>query len=86
MTDLTEIRRAKFEAAMDAADKNPGVWLGDRYSNWYGETAWIGFNAALDSCVVELPKIRKCGEWSDLAGYEQDDMIDAIHAAGVKTK
>ncbi|MNQ14481.1 hypothetical protein D3C85_274330 [compost metagenome] len=43
---------------------------------------WSGWNAAMDSVCVELP--GPC-EAIDIA-YFNADVIDAIHAAGVRTK
>lgn len=85
MTDsIVEARRVRFEQAMDAADKNPGQWLDGKYQNAYGQAAWVGYNAALDSLVIDLPA------YHELHGKDASDVYDAlcgsIHAAGVKTK
>lgn len=79
MTDkIQQARRAAFEAAMDAQDKNPGQWLGSSYSNPYGECSWIGFNAALDSLCIELP-----GDTCGRTDYDQgrDSGIEDCRAA-----
>jgi hypothetical protein len=94
---LIEARRAGFEAAMDAADKNPGQWLNGSYRNAYGQAAWIGYNAALDSVVVELPGYMGLGQactgtpMSEIRAHNHfNDAITqckkAIRAAGVRTK
>lgn len=84
MDSIIEARRAKFEAAMDAVDKNPGQWLDGQYQNQYGQAAWIGYNAALDSLVIELPSHDQYFE--DEARCAVDACREAIEKAGVKTK
>lgn len=82
MTDkITEARRAKFEAWEDAGDITRS---GDFYENPYVECAWQGFNAALDSVVVELPSCdpSEAVQHGDVI----NDCRNAIHAAGVRTK
>jgi hypothetical protein len=59
MKTIEETRRGMFEAQMEALGKNPGQWLGDKYSNTYGDAAFIGFNAALDAVVIELPELAE---------------------------
>jgi hypothetical protein len=80
MDSVIEARRAKFEAAMEAADKNPGQWLGGHYQNQYGQVAWEAYNAALDSLVVDLP-LEACNGMMNGERVRQ-----AIEKAGVKTK
>jgi hypothetical protein len=58
MTNLTEIRRPGFEAEYAKKyGKQPGRWGMDqgKYRMEHAEVAWWGYNAALDSVVVELP-------------------------------
>jgi hypothetical protein len=87
MDSVIEARRAKFEAAMDAADKNPGQWLDGQYQNQYGQAAWIGYNAALDSLVVELPEVIEGGSFTKSAQRRAvRKVVEAIEKAGVRTK
>jgi hypothetical protein len=93
MTDITEIRRAAFEAKYPVPDD---VYWGahvntycvsgvaDSYSCNYW-MMWDCWNAAIDSVVVELPEAwRSAGSTHELMHKHQT--VDAIHAAGIKTK
>lgn len=100
MESLIEVRRAGFEAihadevkrlarqygvqpSLDVSYEKDEAGL---YRSGVVQAAWWGFNAALDSVVVELPKEVAAGRWADDIGYFKDDIIEAIHAAGIKTK
>ena len=87
MTDITEIRRAGFEVAYAKKyGKQPGRWGMDqeKYRMEHAEVAWWGYNAALDSVVVDLPKPYQNHLDGDV--FDADDVIAAIHDAGIKTK
>lgn len=92
MNNQTEDRRAKFEAYAIREGGHLGrcVDSGDYVSDIV-HGAWLGFNAALDSVVVELPHrySDSCTEISEQS-HAYNDAFDrckeAIHAAGVKTK
>jgi len=87
MTDLTEIRRAKFEHAVrrDWSEREAVLErLSDGYMHNPIDTAWWGFNAALDSVVVDLPKPYQNHLDGDV--FDADDVIEAIQTAGIKTK
>lgn len=96
MIDLIEVRRAKFEEWACAFGWGAGRMSG-RDAKYYRETttqvAWVAWNTALDSAVVELPaKASECegGSYSVMqamaANQMRDKCRDAIHAAGVPTK
>lgn len=56
MTDkIQQARRAAFESQMEALNKSPGEWRGNHYSNPYGNSSWLGFNAALDCVLIDSP-------------------------------
>jgi hypothetical protein len=100
MTDLKEARRAGFEAWADTiglsvtrASQGMMFANGRRvpaggYVLIESVTAWMAYNAALDSALVEMPNI---GDFIDLSGQGLNaksylvDLVDAIHAAGIKT-
>jgi hypothetical protein len=84
MDDITEVRRAKFEAAMSIAGYSCFEWQGDHYKYGDIDDMWRGFSLALDSVVVELPKSYQNHLDEDV--FDADDVIEAIHAAGVRTK
>lgn len=70
MSDLIEARRAKFEQAY--AEKYPGMPLGwndniGAYMYAHANGAWFGYQAALDTLVVELPDEEWKGD--DEEGY-----------------
>jgi hypothetical protein len=101
MSDLIEARREAFEAwhcerfkteyqtGQPTRDKHNGV-----YDDYYGpadeQERWLMWNAALDSVVVELPKIEfdddmNKAEWSAIKSTRRA-CREAIHAAGIRTK
>jgi hypothetical protein len=84
MTDITEIRRAGFEAAMSIAGYSRFGWQGDHYKYGDIDDMWRGFNLALDSVVVELPP--KFEDVTGLFSYDADEVLLRLSAAGVKTK
>jgi hypothetical protein len=60
MDSITKARRAKFEAAYQAKYQGmPLGWSDGAGAYLYGHAngAWFGYNAALDSLVIELPHI-----------------------------
>jgi len=94
---LIEVRRAGFEAWQMAALAGDGYspdyvrWTMERrhdgvYSSTYVNGAWIGYNAALDSVVVELPKPHYEFDGDPAPEMMASEIIKAIHAAGVRTK
>ena len=98
MTDVTEVRRAAFEADC-RANNIPFLWrctghgYTDKYANPVYQARWEGYNAALDSVVVELPaQANECegGSYSVMQAIAANQVLakflNAIHAAGVKTK
>jgi hypothetical protein len=92
MTDLTEIRRAAFEAQYPVPDD---VYWGahvntycasgvaDSYSCNYW-MMWDCWKAALDSVVVELPP--KFEDVTGLFSYDADEVVLRLKASGIKTK
>lgn len=105
MTNETQqARRAAFEAwyVTDCADNAQITITQEEVSKLRGKHGdyreraalhgkWVGFNAALDSLVIELPNRYSdaCAETSPLSrAYNDafDRCRDAIHAAGVKTR
>lgn len=96
MTDkIMEARRAGFESAISdilvaegyKRDSVPSIIA--RGSNGEYQTirvngAWIGFNAALDSVCVDLNVTALDFEGEDF--LMKCDVIEAIDAAGVRTK
>lgn len=86
MDDMTEVRRAKFEAW---ADEDCLDMIGDEYENPYVQSAWSAWSAALDSVVVDLP-MPSMSEYANRNGLNCaveaiEWAKEAIHAAGVKT-
>jgi hypothetical protein len=87
MTNLTEIRRPGFEAEYAKKyGKQPGRWGMDqgKYRMEHAEVAWWGYNAALDSVVVELPP--KFEDVTGLFSYDADEVLLRLNAAGIKIK
>jgi hypothetical protein len=83
MDSVIEARRAKFEAW--AAEKwldNPDVLKRCGYGYMYdpADTAWYGYEAALDSLVIKLP-FEACNGMMNGERVRQ-----AIEKAGVKVK
>ena len=64
----------------------------DKYQNSVTSKAWSAWNAALDSVVIELPNPEisyGCmgeGMGDGWESYGAEEVREAIHAAGVKTK
>lgn len=92
--NIEEQRRKAFEARMGpilrkerigdpdkAFDKDPD----GRYYRNYVYSAWLAWNAALDSLVIELPGSFMPGE-AQHPCIEVPDIIEAIEAAGLKVK
>ena len=102
MNNQTEVRRAKFGVWMrshhwlseisHSFDEEDGEYFSSEV-----QVAWEAYSAALDSVVVELPSpesMKFCpstsGDYD--AGFDHGqtqaraDFIEAIHAAGIKTK
>lgn len=91
MSDLTEARRAKFEAwvidfhrgssldgEIHSDERYPslnGQWI---YDDWHIQSAWAAYSAALDSLVIELP-FEACNGMMNGERVRQ-----AIEKAGVK--
>ena len=101
MDSVIEARRAKFEACMSQALIDEGYdsvsvpclmnrGSDGQYSSVRIRGAWQGYNAALDSLVVELPPITQTlytkKEAYFCAKQTLEWVTDSIHAAGVKTK
>jgi hypothetical protein len=96
MTDITEIRRAGFEAwantvGLSVTRASQGMMFANGrrvpaggYVLFESVTAWMAYNAALGSVVVDLPKPYQNHLDGDV--FDADDVIAAIHAAGIKTK
>lgn len=100
MTDsIIEARRVRFEEwqmgqlvregySSDSAHCVMERGLDGRYLCSRVNDSWIGYNAALDSLVIDLPAIAEIvteGGWlSDT--MDADEVIEAIEKAGVKTK
>jgi hypothetical protein len=63
--------------------------LGDYAIVWV-QGAWLGWVASRAALVIELPAdchLSRDGlDECHLAGQMRDDIINAIHAAGIKTK
>ena len=94
---VEEVRRAAFDLGMREILLGEGYCLltvpevmargsDGRYSSVRVRGAWEGFNLALDAVEIQLPKEVAAGRWADDTGYFKDDVIEAVHAAGVKTK
>jgi len=87
MTDkITEARRAEFEHWCKA--NGYPCWSSKGFDHLDGYTSrktferWLCWNAALDSVCVELPhSVDRAGSY-----IEKIRTIQAIHAAGVRTK
>lgn len=66
-------------------DRQGGVYI---WAN--AESAWLAWQASRAALCVELPAdchLSRDGlDECHLAGQMRDDIIEAIHAAGVKTK
>jgi hypothetical protein len=100
MDSVVEARRAKFEVwAAEKWPDNPDVLKRCGYGYMYdpADTAWYGYEAALDSLAVELPELTEPDapedafddSWRD--GYTaarryRSQCRQAIEKAGVKTK
>lgn len=60
------------------------------YRNMYVAERWIGWQASRESLVIELPAdahLSRDGlDEHYQAGHMRDQIVEAIHAAGVKTK
>lgn len=84
MTDkIMEARRVKFEAYI--GDSGSLYFLNGEYFSWETNRAWKTWNAAIDSLIVDLPiEVTNVTNKHYEAG--RDDVLQAIHAAGVKTK
>ena len=83
MDSVIEARRAKFEAwAAEKWPDNPDVLKRCGYGYMYdpADTAWYGYEAALDSLVVKLP-LEACNGMMNGERVRQ-----AIEKAGVKVK
>jgi hypothetical protein len=92
MESVIEARRAKFEAAYQAKYEGmPLGWSDEAGAYLYGHAnaAWFGYNAALDSLVIELPNI---GDYLDLYRQGEDadaylhDLFQSVEKEGVKVK
>jgi hypothetical protein len=85
MTELADVRRPGFEAWAASA----GLILRDpvsgRYTS-YVQAAWMAWNAALEAVVVELPRRGYWGGYDQECYMEADEVVEAIHSAGVPTK
>lgn len=84
---IMDARRAKFEQwftetytahKLSPRLTNCGI-VTDGYSDSRVDLCWRGYNAALDSLCVELP-------FETHGNMAASEVIEAIHAAGVKTK
>lgn len=90
---LQDQRRAGFEA-WAKANHMPLQRFGltPHYENSDTQAAWIGWNAALDSAVIELtyvPVLKVDGsglEGMNCAYLQRDGVLKAIEAAGVRVK
>jgi hypothetical protein len=83
--EIMQKRREMFEKWADGDHLD---WLGNDYENPYVESAWNGYNAALDSLVIELPLSTKRAFHEYDLGYNAalDHCEEAIEKAGIKTK
>lgn len=84
--NLIERRREAFEAhyskELPRTEQNRFGRDGNRYCNPHIQSRWDGWNAALDSAVVELPDVKAA---TDIA-YFNADVVDAIERAGLRVK
>lgn len=83
--NLIERRREAFEAwALEKMYfQNPiARWQQGDYVIPATHVAWLAWNAALDSAVVELPDVQAA---TDIA-YFNADVVDAIERAGLRVK
>lgn len=89
---VEEVRRELFESIWPMPSncmRCGNTYAATSYNAWQAAefiNRWEGFNKALDAVEIELPKEVAAGRWADDTGYFRDDVIEAIHAAGVKTK
>ena len=86
-----EEQRARFEAWLESAGFDVRRYHHiDGYHGLEQQAAWEAWQAALDSVCVELPPMSASlfatvRDWK-AAKEGADIVINAIHAAGVKTK
>lgn len=93
MTDIMEARRKGFEAWVSGfsgitAEKISSLRVDDGYLEPRIESAWFGYNAALDSVCVELPDtVANTGTINSNAvlSYKRE-CREAIERAGLKVK
>lgn len=99
---IEEKRRAAFEAwywrEFWSAHAHERSTIFNRYGgvggyrNWDVQRQWIGWNAAMDSVVIDLPKAFEAygslgfgGGDPDLS-LDPDEVIKAIESSGLKVK
>ena len=98
---MSNLMRKEFEAACEArfnwatqyqyrdeSESALSAWNGESYRSRIVQSMWWAWQASRERLVIELPIPV---DFPDGTGdYHQmidpDDLIDAIHAAGVKTK
>lgn len=87
---IQQARRAAFEGWTKREHGNLDLRKDGEYFDDLTHGAWLGFNAALDCVVIELPVLGICAMTNENLGYQRGirDSRDAIESTnlGLKTK
>lgn len=88
--EILDKRRVEFEEWAEANHLWTHLSLGGSYANTLTMAAWIAWNAALDSVVIELPeKPKNSDEYDEMdLGYRVaiTTCADLINKQGYRTK